>query len=399
MVQPENNRSIIKLILSLTYTRSAINLGRRFAYPFIPMIARILGVPTSSIQGTISAQSATGLIGPILGPLSEQFGRKRTILAALSLMFLASVMGALVTEFWMFVTVMILMGIAKNIFDPSMQSYVGDAVPYHRRGFAIGFTELSWALSLVFIAPIAGFLLDRDHLSLIFVIIAMSILIAIFIIWRFLPADTAIERHPAAGIITPLVTWRVLRHNRPAVGALLYSIFYIIGHEIFFINYGAWMEQSFGLAAAALGMVTITIAMAEVAGEFVVIGVSDRLGKKLITVLAALGSGLGFLLLPLVSSNLVIAIIGLFITFVLAETAIVTSISLFTEVMPDNRSIMMSSNIGAHSAGRLVGAAMGGFLYELTDANFGMIGIVTFVSCLIAVAALKYLVFENPEIG
>ena len=40
---------------------------------------------------------------------------------------------------------LVLFGLSKVIYDPTIHAYVGDTVPYSRRGRAVGFVELSWS--------------------------------------------------------------------------------------------------------------------------------------------------------------------------------------------------------------------------------------------------------------
>ena len=138
------------------------------------------------------------------------------------------------------------------------------------------------------------------------------------------------------------------------------------------------MEQSFDLLLTALGAVTLVIGVAELVGELVVSLVGDRLGKRNLALYGALLSGVGFAVIPHLNHSLPLAMIGMFVLFVLIEVAIVASITLFTEIMPESRAVMMSSNISAGSMGRLVGALLGGGLLALTN-DFALVGVVALV--------------------
>jgi len=74
-------------------------------------------------------------------------------------------------------------------------------------------------------------------------------------------------------------------------------------------------------------------------------------------------SGLGYAALPLAEQTLPLALVGLFLVFVTVEFSIVTSISLFTELLPDARATMMSGFIAMSGMGRVAGALMGGSLW------------------------------------
>ena len=143
-------------------------------------------------------------------------------------------------------------------------------------------SELSWALSLVVAAPVAGFLLENANLQAVFgfsdFVSCFGDRCALDPGWN--RTNARMDRFRRIGIINPLVAMRMVSAHPSAVYALFYTLCLTLAHEIFYINYGLWMEDAFGLVLTALGTITIVIAVAEVIGEFIVIGFSDRLGAR-----------------------------------------------------------------------------------------------------------------------
>jgi predicted MFS family arabinose efflux permease len=369
-------KNFLPVILALTTSRLVINMTRRFAYPFIPAIAQRLGTSVTSVQTALAISWGVGIFSPVFGTLSERFGRKPVMLGALALMALVSLLGILVPQFWAFAFVVVAYGICKMIFDPALQAYVGDRVPFGQRARAWGAIELSWSGSLFAIAPLAGLLLERGGLQPVFVVLCIALCIGLALIWLVIPDGGAPRSNPheAAPLRPPIL--RTMR-QRPAVfTALAYAFCIIVGQEIFFINYALWMQSSFDLALGTLGVATIVLGLAEAGGEIVVSAAGDRLGMHNMALYGAILAGLGFAVIPRLNQNIGIALVGMFVLFVLVEMAIVASIGLFTEVLPDARSVMMSANVSAMSIGRLAGVLVGGGLYQLTG-SFALIGVVT----------------------
>ena len=363
---PQKQTNLTELA-TLTLARLIVNMTRRFPYPFLPEISRQLSVPLDSVQNVMAVNAGVGIGSPLLGPIGERYGRKRVMMGMLVLMALTSVLGALAPQFALFAGVMIAFGVVKMVFDPATSAYIADHVPYERRGRAIGVTELSWAGSLLVAAPLAGFLLGASGLQSVFLMLAAASFLALAAVYRYLPAD-----HPSDAVprgITPLATWRALRGDPVAFRALAYALLLVTANEIFFINYSAYMESTFGLALTALGTVTIVVAVAEVCGEFAVIGLADRFGKRRVALIGAGVSSLGYVVLPMFSFSLPLTLAMVFLIFLALESAIVASLPLFTEILPDARAIMMSSYVGAESLGRLFGGVFGGFLF-VTLGNF-----------------------------
>lgn len=376
-------KSLALTIVVFTFSRLVANFTRRFAYPFIPAIAAQLGTSVVSVQTVLALSWGVGLASPIFGTLSERYGRKPVMLAALLFMAAISVLGAVWTQFWMFAVVMIGYGIGKIIFDPALQAYIGERIPYHSRARVWGAIELSWAGALFVAAPLTGFLLARSGLGWVFVTLAVLMTASAVLIWRYIPRTNPTLR--TARLLGPLEALRQVREHPRVMAALGFTFCTIAGQEIFFINYGLWMEASFDLVLTTLGIATITIGIAEAVGELVVTVGGDSLGKRNLALYGAILAGVGYLVVPMLTQSLGVALTGMFVLFVLIEASIVASITLFTELLPEARAVMMSANISAMSFGRLFGALVGGSVLSLTN-SFVVVGAVTMVIVLVGCA-------------
>lgn len=359
---PHDRGRFARIMTALTLSHLTVNIVRRFAYPFLPAISRILGVPLVDVQNVVALQAGVGVFSPIFGGWLEAYSRKRVLMMTLVAMAFISLWGVFLTGFAVFAIVMLLLGAGKIIFQPTQMAYLGDTIRYQRRGLAVGITELSWPLSMLASAPVVGFLLGgQNGLQLVFALLSLSFVLGVLLVWRWLPPDTApsdaapSDTAPTGiGAIIP-----VLRRQPRAFGALLYPFFLVIANEIFYINYGTFMEISFGLLLTALGTVSIVIALAEMSGSFSIIALADRVGKRRFTLFGASGAAVMYVLLPLAVDSLVLAMVGIFVMFFFTEIAIVASLALYTEIVPHARNVFMSANTASHSIGRLVGAILG----------------------------------------
>ena len=368
---------IIRSILAIVFARLVINITKRFPYPFIAAIGAAFHVSAASIQNVIALTNGSGLLSPLLGTISEHYGRKTVMFGILAMMSGMSIIGALFADYGIFVVVMFSFGIGKIIYDPTFQAYLGDVIHFKRRARVMGIAELSWALSLVIAAPLTGFLLDASSLQAVFVFLAAALAAGAAALWIFVESDARPgQDHQKIRLINPLAAIRIVSKHPPAVFALLFAICLTVAHEMFFINYGLWMEDSFDLVLAALGTVTIVIAIAEIIGEFIVIAIADRLGPKTTSMSGMLAAAISFSIIPSLSFSLPLAMFGIFVMFIGIETAIVASLPMFTEILPQSRSVMMSANMGAHSLGRVIGAALGGLIYASSGGSFVFVGFI-----------------------
>lgn len=391
MAQSTKDTHKARSILLLTLSRLFIDMTRRFVYPFVGPIATQLGVSPAAIQNVLASQAGIGLTTPLFGTLAERYGHKRVILLSVVGMALAGLLGAALPVFSVWAFVMVCFGFGKVIFNPTMQAYLGNLIPYNQRGRAMGIVELSWASSLFIVAPLAGFVLERSSMQALFLIFSGLLMLVAIAGWVYLPADEAIDKKKRSSRQL-LADWGVILQSPVAMGALLFSLTLVGANELFFINYGLYMEAAFDLPLTALGTVTIVIAAAEALGEVIVITIADRFGKRPLALVGALGAAVTYFTLPHFSDNLPMTLAALFVMFMCVETAIVSSFPLFTEILPNAKAIMMSANGAAHALGRMGGAALGGAIYAasgdfmLTGTLAFSVGLVAFVMMWVAIS-------------
>jgi DHA1 family inner membrane transport protein len=359
---PTPRSSARKLTFQLgtaTLARLVLNTSRRFAYTFAPALSRGLGVPLTSITSLIAINQVTGVLSPVFGPLGDRWGYRVMMLAGLGMLTVGMLAGGLLPAYSVVMLALFLAGLGKSLFDPALQAYVGERVPYQRRGLAIGMIEFAWAGSSLVGIPLVGLLIDRMGWRSPFFVLGGLGLLGVAALSALLPGDGR-QPHGAEGPASFREAWGWLSQERVALGALGFGFLVSAANDNLFVVYGVWLEGTFGLTILALGAATTTIGIAELLGEVLTASVADRLELKRAILAGLLLSALSYALLPLVGRTLPLALIGLFVTFLTVEFTIVTAFSLFTEILPGARATMMSSSLAAISIGRVVGALVGG---------------------------------------
>jgi MFS transporter, DHA1 family, inner membrane transport protein len=352
-------RGLAPQIAIATLARFCINTARRFVYPFAPAMSRGLGVPLVAVTSLIAVNQATGLLSPLFGPLSDRWGYRAMLLVAIGLLGAGMLLGALVPVYSAILIALFLAGLAKSIFDPALQAYVGERVPYQRRGLVIGVIALSWSGSSLVGIPIMGLLIERVGWRAPFLALAVLSALALIALGLLIPARYNRQQHAShnPGFRNG---WRQLRANRMALGGLGFGFLVSMANDNLFVVYGAWLEEAFTLSLVALGAATTVIGVAEMLGEMLTASVADRLGLKRALAAGVCLATLAYACLPLVGQTLPLALLGLFLVFLSFEFGVVTAISLFTEVLPGARATMMSAFLAVMSMGRVAGALLGG---------------------------------------
>jgi predicted MFS family arabinose efflux permease len=346
-------------LAAFTLTRTVFNTSFRMIYPFLPVFARGLGVDISRMALAVTARSSAGVASPFLGSIADLRGRKWTMLAALWLFAIGMALIAIWPTFIVLVVGVVLSTIAKILFDPAMQAYLGDRVHYARRGLVIAVTEFGWSGAFLIGVPIVGWLIQGKGWIAPFPWLAGLGLGAGALLWVVLPAD-----QPAGGqSMAWLSGFRSIIRNRPAIAGLTFGALASLANEVINIIFGVWLEQAFGLQVVALGAASAIIGLAEFGGEGLVAGFSDRLGKRRAVAWGISMNVLACLAMPLLGKSLPSALAGLFFFYITFEFTLVSVIPLMTELAPEARGVLMGSNVGSQAAGRAIGALVGPALF------------------------------------
>ena len=72
--------------------RTILSAAMRIVYPFLPAIARGLGILLATASALVTLRLVAGIAAPFLGPVSDRFGRRRSMVGALLVFVVASIL-------------------------------------------------------------------------------------------------------------------------------------------------------------------------------------------------------------------------------------------------------------------------------------------------------------------
>ena len=356
----------------LTFARLVINSGTRFVYPFLPAIARGLGVPIEQAGLLVSVRWTMGMATPLVtAGIGRESHYRRQIVVGVALYAAGAAITVVAGTFAGAMFGFAAMGLAKPTFDVASQAYLADRVPYDKRARTLGIFEMTWAGGFLLGAPAAGWMIDRAGWQTPFWVFAIVLGLAGAAAYRSLDSsgDAATGKRAAR----QKLVW-----TRPAVGLALAMSLFAGGAEILFVVFGVWLETAFGLSVVALGGTSILIGLAELAGEGGTIAVTDRLGKRRALIAGLLVAVVGYLALIPGENNLWVGLTALAVGLAGFEFAILSSVPLQTEIRPKARAQFLSWTVLTMAIFRAIGAAVGTPLYN----EVGLIG-----NALVAAAA------------
>ena len=370
-IESTSSEGIIGQVVLLTAARTVLNTAFRMVYPFLSVFARGLGVDLVTISLVMTGRSLAGLLAPLLAPIADLRGRKVSMLLGMGLVVGASLLVAFFPSFPAFFIGMVVIGLGELIFIPAVQAYIGDRVPYQRRGRMLGITELSWSFAFIIGIPLIGWLIDTLSQSpktsalawrAPFPFLAASSLIFMaLIIWR-IPNN----RSKAPAIGNGLQTIGHILTKPAVLFGLSFAISCTFANEVVNLVFGVWLEDQFSLKLAALGAASAVIGISELSGEGLSTFITDRLGKELSIRVGLIISAIATILLYGIGGRSVFgALFGLFFFYLGFEFTIVSSLPLMSEVFPPARATVMACTVACFSLGRAAAAIVAAKLYEL----------------------------------
>ena len=348
-----------------TLIRVGLNSAYRMVYPFLTVFARGLGVDVETFSLVLTGRSLLGLAAPFLAPLADRRGRKVSMLLGLGLYTLGAGAVALFPSLGTFVLALLLTQLGNYVFLPAMQAYLGDRVPYARRGRVMAVTELSWSLAFIAGVPVLGWLLGGQGWPAPFALLAGLGVACLIVIALFIPnAKPALQQDGNGRSLQPGGLRQVLALPA-ALAALLMGFSLTAANEVINLMFGVWLEDSFGLQLGALAASAAVIGLSELGGESLTVALVDKLGKRRAVGIGIAANTLAALLLWLLGRSEWGALLGLFLFYLSFEFTMVSCLPLISAVAPGARATLMAANIMAFSLGRGAGALLGPQLYAL----------------------------------
>ena len=373
--------AVRKMLPWVILLRLTINTALRMGYSFLPAFARGAQISNASMGAVLAARDLSGLAAPLAGRVVDERGTGRILAAAgvgsaIGMAISATAPLGLIIGF-------LIVGFGSVVVNIATGAWIGHAVAYERRGKATGLVELSWGGAALLGIPLIGVLIDSFG-------------------WRAAPAALAVVALPASLIAmansaslsaTDPAQSAKPTMNRTAVASLASFSLLIASAQFVFIGHGLWLEDTYGLSATGIGLVVFAAAVMEVTATLATSRFTDGLGKQRAI---ALGTGLmvaAMILLAIApAAPLLIAVILLAATFLGFEFAIVSAISLMSELDPNARAAMVARSTALSIIGRAAISLIAVGIYE----RFGF-GTLMAIAAIVGLMTLLLTIFVAEE--
>jgi len=307
------------------------------------------------------------VFAPVLGMLSDRFGRRPVIVLSNFGMGLDYLIMALAPNVgWLFVG-RTLSGITAASFSTAM-AYVADVTPHEKRAGAFGMLSAAFGIGFILGPALGGVLGNVDPRLPFWVAAGLSVANAVYGL-IVLPESLPPEKRPTALVwrrANPLGSLKLLRSHSEIFGLAAVNFFVYVAHEVlpnvyvlYVIYRFAWDERTIGVSLALVG------AMSMLVSAWLVRAAVERLGERRVLFAGLLAGVAAFALFGAAGNG------ALFL-------AAIPLIALWGLAGPPAQSIM-SRRVSASEQGELQGALssmrgismlIGPGLFTLTFATF-----------------------------
>jgi predicted MFS family arabinose efflux permease len=333
--------------------------------PILPLVGDALGIREALLGTLVSAYSLmVGIFAVISGPFSDRIGRRRILILGTGLMTLALAAHALVVDYWSFVAVRVLAGMAGGILSGAAVSYVGDWFPYERRGWATGWVMSGAAAGQIAGIPLGVVLAGAFGFRVPFYMFAATMAATFFLVLLRIPQPD-VDRSPnpvtlgrAAGEYLAMV-----RQKEIAAAAGAFFLMFL-GVSFYVVYLPTWLERDVGATANQIALLFLVGGVANVLVGPQAGRLSDRVGRKGIILLSCVGLSILMVLTTPVVVSVTIAYPYFFFIMALVAMRIGPFSALLTALVPDGRrGSLMSLTVALGQVGFALGGTLAGLLY------------------------------------
>jgi len=264
------------VFILITVALDAIGIG--LIFPVMPDLIREVSGTTLSQAAVWGGVLATSyavmqfLFGPVLGALSDRFGRRPVLLVSLGLMTADYLVMAVASTIWLLLALRIVSGIAAATYSTAA-AYIADITPPDQRGKRFGLIGACFGVGFVLGPVIGGLLAGIDTRAPFLVAAGLAGANLIFGLLVLPETVTDATRRPFAfGRANPLGALRAVS-RLPGIGRTL-ACFLILGiaMNVYPATWAYFGQARFGWDSSMVGFSLAVYGLSFAVGQAVLVG-------------------------------------------------------------------------------------------------------------------------------
>jgi len=295
---PPRAAIVIAILFLIFFLGSSDN---QMISPLLPLIAGEFGLKEGEVGQVIGPAYALAAAAAalLIGPISDRYGRRRFLLYASILFGLSLAAIGLIADLRVLAGVRLLTGLAAGTFSTCSIAYVADYFPYKRRGVAMSIVQAGQFLALAAGVQIANNIAQWKGWRASFVFFGMLSLAAFMAVFVLLPEDKhEMTQDPSAIVARRFHNIRMLFDNRERIASIVAAFFVSGGFVGFFFYLGSWLKQALHFTTREFDIVFLAIGVALLIGVVIAGPVSDKVGKRSVSILSTIVLAVMLLTIP-----------------------------------------------------------------------------------------------------
>jgi len=288
-------RPIARIFSILALATFTGMLGMTIIIPLIPLYMERLALTPIWVGVIFAVFSGTRLLlAPIIGRLSDRYGRKYFLVIGLLLSVIASLGYIWASADWHLVLVRVLHGAASGMVYPIAMSYIGDITPKGREGKWMGYFNAVVFTSFGLGPLFGGLLAERFGILVTFSAVSGMCLFSMLLILVALPESLSRQAAARKG-----ASFKGLLTSGVVMGLFSYRLALEMAWGIWVSFIAVLADRMFGLGPSLIGIL-LTANVSISALLMVPFGrVADRTNKRRIIVIGGLGAAVSIAVTPL----------------------------------------------------------------------------------------------------
>ncbi len=352
-----------KKLLILLFVVFIDLIGFGIVIPILPLLVTQIGGGAILVGAIIASFSLFQfLFGPILGRLSDKYGRRPVLIISSVLNSASYFLIFFFPQLWVLFFARMLAGIGSSNISVA-QAYIADSSKAHERTKALGLMGSIFGLGFIVGPLLGGFVSQQFSISAAFVIPAVLSLLNAVLIYFILPeSNNNLQKHIKIELFNFKIAKEVLKPKNIAFLILLFlfvnfalsliiGVFSLLGHQKF-----GWDEGQNGLYFGLIGL-----------SSFITQMVLIRLFVKRLSEIQMIKIGLivfsiSIVLMGLSPVQWLVVLVGITTPFAVSLIMINTQSLISLESKPEEQGMVLGITQSFGSLGMVFGPLLGGVI-------------------------------------
>lgn len=289
----------VVIIMALGF--GLVGLDRWIIAPLFPAMMADLELGYADLGNIIGALGlAWGISALFMGRLSDRFGRRAVMIPAVIVFSLCSVLTGLAGGLMALVLIRALMGVTEGAFSPTAVASTAEASAPKRRGLNLGIQQSTFALFGIGLGPIIAtqLLAILPNWRWVFGIMLIPGLLIAYFVWRNVREPEELQEalpEPAQAPQSQMLhaeheavrhRWiDIFRHRNIVISTMALcgtmTCIFVMSSMV-----PSYLTDYHHMSAQSMGFATSGIGFGAFAGQLLIPGISDRIGRKPAAILA-----------------------------------------------------------------------------------------------------------------